>query len=84
MQVPTVDVTASERYLADIETLSFAMEAALYLVVLTLSILFTLFALSYLRTYFRSRFEMKVAPMSSKNRPENAIPLTRPSPEETA
>lgn len=83
MQVSTGKAAAFERYLADNGILLLAMESALFLVVLTLSILFTLLALSYLRTYFRLRLETKIASKSSERRPKIAIPLTRPAPEES-
>ncbi len=78
MQTSGSNATPPNWYLADNGILLLVMEIAFFLVVLVLSILFTLLALSYLQTYFRSRLEAKIASKSTENRAESAMLLSRP------
>jgi hypothetical protein len=84
MQSSGRNVTQPDGYLADNGILLSVMEIAFFLVVLVLSILFTLLALSYLQTYFRSRLEARIASRSAENRAENAMPLSSSTPGKTA
>lgn len=79
MQASTSDATAPDWHLADHGLLIMVMESALFFVVLMLSIMFTLLALSYLQTYFRSRLERKIASKRATRRPKKSIPITRPA-----
>ena len=80
MQASGRDMTTPDWFLAYKGFLSSVIETVFFLAVLMLSILFILLALSYLRTYFRSRLEAKIA----SRRTEKGLSLPRPAPGKSA